>query len=58
MPAWLRWAWLLVGLLGAIVLALKSLLPVLRYRVNVLYARDLSSESFPSCIMTLSMRFL
>ena len=45
--AWLRWAWLLVGLLGAIVLALKSLVPVLRYRVNVLYAARSIEREFP-----------
>ena len=31
MPAWLRWTWLVAGLLGAVVLTFKLLVPVLWY---------------------------
>ena len=47
MPTWLRWTWLLVGLFGAGLLALKSLVPILRYRVNVLYAARSIEREFP-----------
>ena len=47
MPTWLRWTWLLVGLFGAGLLALKSLVPILRYRVNVLYAARTIELEFP-----------
>ena len=47
MPAWLRWTWLLAGLFGVGLLALKWLVPILRYRVNVLYAARSIELEFP-----------
>ena len=47
MPLWLRWAWLLVGLAGAVAAAIRWLVPLLRYRVNLVYAARSIEREFP-----------
>jgi len=47
MPVWLRWAWLLAGLAGATAATVRWLVPLLRYRVNLVYAARTIEQEFP-----------
>lgn len=47
MPVWMRWAWLGCGLTAIMVAGVKWLLPLCRYRVNVLYAARAIEREFP-----------
>ncbi len=47
MPVWMRWAWLGCGLTAIVVAGVKWLLPLCRYRVNVLYAARAIEREFP-----------
>lgn len=47
MPVWMRWAWLGCGLTAIVVAGVKWLLPLCRYRVNVLYAARAIEQEFP-----------
>ena len=47
MPVWLRWTWLLAGLAGAAAATVRWLLPLLRYRVNLVYAARTIEQEFP-----------
>lgn len=47
MPVWLRWGWLLVGMAGLLAASVRWLLPLFRYRVNILYAARSIEREFP-----------
>ena len=47
MPVWLRWTWLLAGLVGAAAATVRWLVPLLRYRVNLVYAARTIEQEFP-----------
>ncbi len=47
MPVWLRWTWLLAGLAGAAAATARWLVPLLRYRVNLVYAARTIEREFP-----------
>jgi hypothetical protein len=38
LPRWLRWTWLAAGLVALVAAALRWLVPLMRYRVNLVYA--------------------
>ena len=45
LPRWARWLWLGVGLIGLVAAAVRWLLPLMRYRVNLVYAaREIERE--------------
>jgi len=47
MPVWLRWAWLALGIAGLLAASLHWLVPLFRYRVNLLYAARSIEREFP-----------
>ena len=45
LPRWARWMWLGLGLIGLVAAAVRWLLPLMRYRVNLVYAaREIERE--------------
>ena len=47
LPAWARWSWLAVGLALLVAAAVRWVLPLVRYRVNLVYAARVLEQEHP-----------
>jgi len=47
LPAWARWAWLTLGLAAFVAAAVRWILPLIRYRVNLVYAARVIEREHP-----------
>ncbi|MCS5617296.1 MAG: hypothetical protein NZ658_04790, partial [Pirellulales bacterium] len=47
LPGWARWAWLAIGLVGLVAAGIRWLVPLLRYRINIVYAARAIERSHP-----------
>jgi hypothetical protein len=47
LPRWARWTWLLMGLAAIIAAGVRWILPLLRYRVNLVYAARVIEKEHP-----------
>ncbi|MGI9177020.1 MAG: hypothetical protein ACR2IT_04090, partial [Pirellulales bacterium] len=47
LPAWARWSWLAVGLMAFVAAAVRWMLPLVRYRVNLVYAARVIEREHP-----------
>ena len=47
LPRWVRWAWLAAGCVALVAAAVRWLLPLVRYRVNLVYAARVIEREHP-----------
>ena len=47
LPRWARWTWLLMGLAAIVAAGVRWILPLLRYRVNLVYAARVIEKEHP-----------
>jgi len=47
LPRWARWTWLLLGLAAVVAAAIRWILPLVRYRVNLVYAARVIEREHP-----------
>ena len=47
LPRWARWTWLLLGLAATVAAAIRWILPLVRYRVNLVYAARVIEREHP-----------
>jgi hypothetical protein len=47
LPRWARWTWLLTGLVAIVAAGVRWILPLMRYRVNLVYAARVIEKEHP-----------